>query len=142
MCSAFCSTRLAPANCTGPIFDHVASDRDHLERILSGALQSDKRGVNVLVYGPPGTGKTEFCKTLAARREPRQEHRDAVVGVETEVQARRAGHIVRVPKPGLVCIHKTRTLVGEARGAVSRPAAPGWPWRFHADVTISASWYC
>ena len=50
-------------------FDHVASDRDHLERILSGALRSDKRGVNVLVYGPPGTGKTEFCKTLAARLE-------------------------------------------------------------------------
>ena len=44
-------------------FDHVASDRDHLERILSGALRSDKRGVNVLVYGPPGIGKTEFCKT-------------------------------------------------------------------------------
>ena len=50
-------------------FDHVASDRDHLERILSGALRSDKKGVNVLVYGPPGTGKTEFCKTLAARLE-------------------------------------------------------------------------
>ena len=50
-------------------FDHVACDRDHLERILSGALRSDKRGVNVLVYGPPGTGKTEFCKTLAARLE-------------------------------------------------------------------------
>ena len=50
-------------------FDHVADDRDHLERILNGALQSDQKGVNVLVYGPPGTGKTEFCKTLAARLE-------------------------------------------------------------------------
>ena len=43
-------------------FDHVAGDRDHLERILSGALRSERRGVNVLVHGPPGTGKTEFCK--------------------------------------------------------------------------------
>ena len=48
-------------------FDHVAGDRDHLERILNGALRSDEKGVNVLVYGPPGTGKTEFCKTLATR---------------------------------------------------------------------------
>ncbi|MDE0028064.1 MAG: AAA family ATPase [Deltaproteobacteria bacterium] len=50
-------------------FDHVAGDRDQLERILRGALRSGRKGVNVLVYGPPGTGKTEFCKTLAARLE-------------------------------------------------------------------------
>ena len=48
-------------------FDHVAGDRDHLARILSGALRSGQKGVNVLIYGPPGTGKTEFCRTLAAR---------------------------------------------------------------------------
>ena len=48
-------------------FDHVAADRDHVERILKGALRTGETGVNVLVYGPPGTGKTEFCKTLAAR---------------------------------------------------------------------------
>ena len=47
-------------------FDHVAGDRDHLERLLKGALQSGQKGVNVLVYGLPGTGKTEFCKTMAA----------------------------------------------------------------------------
>ena len=50
-------------------FDHVADERDHVERILRGALQTGARGVNVLVYGPPGTGKTEFCKALAARLE-------------------------------------------------------------------------
>ena len=50
-------------------FDHVVGDRDHLERILIGALRTGQKGVNVLVYGPPGTGKTEFCKTLAARLE-------------------------------------------------------------------------
>lgn len=48
-------------------FDHVAEERDHVERILKGALLTGASGVNVLVYGPPGTGKTEFCKTLAAR---------------------------------------------------------------------------
>ena len=48
-------------------FDHAAKDRDHVERILTGALRTGETGVNVLVYGPPGTGKTEFCKTLANR---------------------------------------------------------------------------
>ncbi len=48
-------------------FDHVADGRDHVERLVTGALESGKRGVNVLLYGPPGTGKTQFCRTLANR---------------------------------------------------------------------------
>ena len=48
-------------------FDHVATRRDHVERLIAGALRSGERGVNVLVYGPPGTGKTQFCRTLAQR---------------------------------------------------------------------------
>ena len=48
-------------------FDHVADNRDHVERLVAGALESGERGVNVLLYGPPGTGKTQFCRTLAHR---------------------------------------------------------------------------
>ena len=48
-------------------FDHVAEKRDHIEKMIKGALSTGTPGVNILVYGPPGTGKTEFCKTLAAR---------------------------------------------------------------------------
>ena len=48
-------------------FDHVAEERDYIERVIKGALSTGKPGVNILVYGPPETGKTEFCKTLAAR---------------------------------------------------------------------------
>ena len=48
-------------------FDHVAHDRDHVERVIKGALASGAPGVNILLYGPPGTGKTEFCKVLAER---------------------------------------------------------------------------
>ncbi len=61
--------RASPGELGWSDFDHVAADRDHLERILNGALRTGWKGVNVLVYGPPGTGKTEFCKTLAARLE-------------------------------------------------------------------------
>ena len=46
----------------------VARDRDHIERVIAGALASGAPGVNILLYGPPGTGKTEFCKVLADRR--------------------------------------------------------------------------
>ena len=48
-------------------FDHLAQDRDHVERLLGGALETGAPGVNVLLYGPPGTGKTELCKALAER---------------------------------------------------------------------------
>ena len=48
-------------------FDHAARDRDHIERVITGALESGAPGVNILLYGPPGTGKTEFCKALAER---------------------------------------------------------------------------
>ena len=49
-------------------FDHVAADRDHVERLLKGALRSGEPGVNILLHGPPGTGKTQFCRTVAETR--------------------------------------------------------------------------
>ena len=48
--------------------DFIELDRDFdlLVRLLSGALTTGAKGINVLIYGPPGTGKTEFARTLAA----------------------------------------------------------------------------
>ncbi len=48
-------------------FDHLARDRDHIERLLKGTLRTGASGVNIFLYGPPGTGKTEFCRALADR---------------------------------------------------------------------------
>ena len=48
-------------------FEHISKGRDHIERLITGALQSSASGVNILLYGPPGTGKTEFCKVLTKR---------------------------------------------------------------------------
>ena len=48
-------------------FDHIAEGRDHIERLIQGALRTSATGVNILLYGPPGTGKTEICKVLAER---------------------------------------------------------------------------
>ncbi len=56
-----------PGELDWPDFDHVAGDRDHVEKLLKGALDGGAEGVNILLYGPPGTGKTEFCKTVAER---------------------------------------------------------------------------
>ena len=48
-------------------FDHVAEGRDHIERLIQGALRSGASGVNILIHGPSGIGKTELCKALADR---------------------------------------------------------------------------
>ncbi len=57
----------SPGELEWPDFDHLGQDRDHVERLLGGALETGAPGVNVLLYGPPGTGKTELCKVLAGR---------------------------------------------------------------------------
>ena len=56
-----------PADLEWTDFNHIGADRDHVEKLLRGALCYGKPGVNILLYGPPGTGKTEFCTALAAR---------------------------------------------------------------------------
>lgn len=47
-------------------FEHM-EDASFVEKIVSGALKKQQKGVNILFYGEPGTGKTEFSKTLAKR---------------------------------------------------------------------------
>ncbi len=47
-------------------YDHLAIDRDLIERVLKGALGGNARGVNILLYGPPGTGKTELTKVATS----------------------------------------------------------------------------
>lgn len=61
LAGALQSPSLEPAD-----FVEYEKDLDLLVRLLSGALQTRAKGVNVLIYGPPGTGKTEFARTLAA----------------------------------------------------------------------------
>jgi len=45
-------------------FDHFRQDVELLANLLAGALDTNTRGVNVLLYGPPGTGKTELARAL------------------------------------------------------------------------------
>ena len=59
--------KASPGDLEWSDFDHLGQDRDHVERLLRGALETGAPGVNVLLYGPPGTGKTELCKVLAER---------------------------------------------------------------------------
>lgn len=53
-----------PSDLSARNFPHLAEDLSALTQYLQGAMQQQRRGVNLLVYGPPGTGKTAFAKVL------------------------------------------------------------------------------
>jgi SpoVK/Ycf46/Vps4 family AAA+-type ATPase len=46
-------------------YSHLHPDFDFISSVMSEALKTGRRGVNVLLYGPPGTGKTELTRVIA-----------------------------------------------------------------------------
>lgn len=46
-------------------YDHLREPVDLLQRLLSEAVRSGARGINILLHGPPGSGKTELAHCLA-----------------------------------------------------------------------------
>ena len=46
-------------------YQHLAKPLSVLRPYLTHALQTGRKGVNILMYGPPGTGKTQLSKLLA-----------------------------------------------------------------------------
>lgn len=47
-------------------FSHIPCI-DSIAKIISNAIKTKQKGINILLYGYPGTGKTEFVKTLASK---------------------------------------------------------------------------
>lgn len=57
--------RAAPAQLVLENFPHLKRESDLLVSYLEHAIQSQVRGVNILVHGKPGVGKNQFVQTLA-----------------------------------------------------------------------------
>lgn len=48
-------------------FAHLATEVEVARRLLAGALENQKTGVNVLLHGPTGTGKSELARLLSSQ---------------------------------------------------------------------------
>jgi len=53
------------ADLTANDYRHLTKEKGFAEKILSNAVKSKKKGINILLYGGVGTGKTEFAKLVA-----------------------------------------------------------------------------
>ncbi len=61
--------RAVPAELTLDNFPHLKRERELLCSYLENAVQSQVRGVNILVHGKPGVGKNQFVQALAEQLE-------------------------------------------------------------------------
>ena len=74
-------------------FDHIARDRDHVERLLAGAIEAGAPGVNILLHGPPGTGKTELCKDSRSAARAGSARRDAARRVRRQAESTQGNRV-------------------------------------------------
>ena len=65
--SQYARPRLGPqvqAELPWEAFSHLEADAEDARKTLASVVDTEEKGINILLYGPPGTGKTEFARTL------------------------------------------------------------------------------
>ena len=117
-------------------FDHVAEGRDHIARLLEGALRMNAAGVNIILYGPPGTGKTALYRTLADQLDmtlysvgESDESGDEPTRAERLQELRLAQRLLAGNRGSLLLFDEMEDLLAESPadwGLFLRPRASRW----------------
>ena len=71
-------------------FEHLGNEREIVQRLLTSAVKTKAKGINILLYGGVGTGKTEFAKLVANKSKINQY---MVASQLDNVEATRSGRL-------------------------------------------------